>query len=331
MVRFLTSSLLASVALAGFAQPASALAIGSLLAAGRTAQPQAQTACASVQTEDRTAVVAAVSAPSVQRSSLAQADLASSKSAAILGGVSAFERMRLEQASPVAPQLVRAEASAITSAGLVPGSAPPACSRLALPRIAPDLAVAPGIAQRFPQSDDFLQTRRLSVSHTAFDQQWSRVSRETLSRAVVTGDATLRRFAAGRIGEEGLAAVNAWTNRHIRYAEDARLYGKADYWAGAPTTLRRGAGDCEDIAIAKLQLLAAMGVPRSDLYLTIARDLARHADHAVLVVRMDGRYWLLDNATDRVLDAGASYDYQPVLSFSGNRRWLHGAVLAAAD
>jgi predicted transglutaminase-like cysteine proteinase len=65
------------------------------------------------------------------------------------------------------------------------------------------------------------------------------------------------------------------------------------------------------------------------MYLTIARDLARRADHAVLVVRLDGRYWMLDNATDRLLDAGASYDYQPVLSFSEDRKWLHGAVLAA--
>jgi predicted transglutaminase-like cysteine proteinase len=141
----------------------------------------------------------------------------------------------------------------------------------------------------------------------------------------------LGHFATARVGEEALAAVNAWTNRRVRYVEDARLYRRADYWAGARTTLARGAGDCEDIAIVKLQLLAAMGVPRSDMYLTIARDLARHADHALLVVKLGGRYWLLDNATDRLLDAGASYDYQPVLSFSEHRRWLHGAILATAN
>lgn len=324
MVRVLATSLLLCAGVAGLAQPASALAIAPLLAAGRAAQTQ----CAAPAEAPTQAASSYAAIPIQARRAV---PLATTKAAAILGGVSAFERIRLEQAASRSPtmQLVRAEETKVSSAALAPGSAPPSCSHLALPRVAPALAIAPGAAQRLPQSDDFLQTRRLSVSHTAFDQQWNRVSRETLSRGVVTGDAMLRRFAAGRPGEEALAAVNAWTNHRVRYVEDARLYGKTDYWAGARSTLQRRAGDCEDIAIAKLQLLAAMGVARSDMYLTIARDLARHADHAVLVVKMGGRHWLLDNATDRVLDAGASYDYQPVLSFSEGRKWLHGAVLAA--
>src|SRR5690606_30186376 len=98
-----------------------------------------------------------------------------------------------------------------------------------------------------------------------------------------------------------LAAVNSFANSRIRYVEDKMLYGKADHWAGAKSTLKAGAGDCEDIAIVKMQLLAAIGVPRSDMYLTIARDLARNADHALLVVKINGQTWLLDNATDKIL------------------------------
>jgi predicted transglutaminase-like cysteine proteinase len=71
-------------------------------------------------------------------------------------------------------------------------------------------------------------------------------------------------------------------------------------------------------------MLAAMGVPRDAMYLTIARDLARAADHAVLVVKLDGHSWLLDNATDQLLDAGQSYDYRPIVSFSAGNKWLHG-------
>ena len=55
------------------------------------------------------------------------------------------------------------------------------------------------------------------------------------------------------------------------------------------------------------------------MFLVIARDLARNADHAVLVVRQDGRHWLLDNATDRLLDASGSFDYRPIMSFSSSR------------
>jgi predicted transglutaminase-like cysteine proteinase len=135
-------------------------------------------------------------------------------------------------------------------------------------------------------------------------------------RALGSGDRTVTR--------ERIAAINAWTNGTVRYVEDRDLYGQADYWASARTTLKRRAGDCEDIAIAKMQLLAAMGVPRSDMYLTIARDLARNADHAMLVVRFEGEHLLLDNATDEVLDASGSYDYRPILSFNTAQKWLHG-------
>jgi predicted transglutaminase-like cysteine proteinase len=44
----------------------------------------------------------------------------------------------------------------------------------------------------------------------------------------------------------------------------------------------------------------------------------------MLVVKLDGQSWLLDNATDQVLDARQSYDYRPILSFSQSKKWIHG-------
>jgi predicted transglutaminase-like cysteine proteinase len=60
------------------------------------------------------------------------------------------------------------------------------------------------------------------------------------------------------------------------------------------------------------------------MYLTIARDLARNADHALLIVKQDGRYWVLDNSTNQLLDARESNDYRPILSYSSSGKWLHG-------
>jgi hypothetical protein len=60
------------------------------------------------------------------------------------------------------------------------------------------------------------------------------------------------------------------------------------------------------------------------MYLTLARDLVRNADHAMLIVKADGRYWLLDNSTDRLLDASESHDYRPIMSFGTSQKWLHG-------
>ena len=78
--------------------------------------------------------------------------------------------------------------------------------------------------------------------------------------------------------------------------------------------------------IARMKEVLALGVDPQDMYLTLARDLARNADHAVLIVRQGDRFFLLDNSTDAILPANLSYDYRPTLSFNSQSAWLHGAV-----
>lgn len=245
-----------------------------------------------------------------------------SKSAAILGGqVSQLDLIRQQQAGSSDAALANVNGGTASGSGLVPAAAPAGCQRLAL---APISASSFQPALRRPMlagPDDFLASRRLPVLKTSFDSSWNRVSRQGLSRQFA---ASLLGGASGAPTIATLEEVNAWSNARIRYEDDSKLYGRADYWASASTTLHRGAGDCEDIAILKMQLLAAMGVPRSDMYLTIARDLDRHADHALLIVKLDDKYWLLDNSTNRLLDASQSYDYRPVLSFNTSQKWLHG-------
>jgi predicted transglutaminase-like cysteine proteinase len=181
-----------------------------------------------------------------------------------------------------------------------------------------------GAAPLLPASaspDTILASKRLAIHRTPFDREWNRVRGSRL------GKAAARKAFAGEPGEPGLptlSAVNTWTNAAIRYAEDRELYGQADRWATAGETLKRRAGDCEDIAIVKMQMLASQGISRDDMALVIARDLVRGADHAVLVVTVEGKSWLLDNATDQVLDASLSYDYRPIMSFSAGNKWIHG-------
>lgn len=234
-----------------------------------------------------------------------------SKASALLGGApSALERMREQQ----------------VTASLAPASTPP-CTALPAAPERTALVFAPlgtgALPQAFPAAPapgEFLASRRLAVGHTTFDGQWARVSHATLGSGAVSRIG----MASGLSGLARLKAVNSWANAHVRYAEDRVLFGQADYWADARETLRRRAGDCEDIAILKLQLLAAAGVPREAMFLTIARDLVRHADHALLIVRDGGTFWILDNATDVLVDAGPSADYRPIFSFGQNGKWLHG-------
>ena len=244
------------------------------------------------------------------------APAALSKSAAILGGQpSALEAMRQQQAGPSAFAPAPAALSALPGAGLIPRSGGE-CAMFVRPQS--DFAgMRPGLGARAPGSDDFLGSRRLAVRKTGFDAQWNRVRRGTIS----VGTAGI---SGGNPGQAIISSVNSWANAKILYVEDRQLYGQADYWADAKTTLRRRAGDCEDIAIAKMALLAGAGVRREDMYLTIARDLARNADHALLVVKAGGKFWLLDNNTDILADASVANDYRPILSYSASGKWLHG-------
>jgi predicted transglutaminase-like cysteine proteinase len=121
-----------------------------------------------------------------------------------------------------------------------------------------------------------------------------------------------------------LELVNDWVNKRIKYSDDVKEYGVADHWASASQALARGRGDCEDYAITKMQMLRALGFSRNDMYLAIVKDLVRRSDHAVLIVRSEGRFIILDNSTDELLDASMAQDYRPILTYSAHGKWAHG-------
>jgi len=189
------------------------------------------------------------------------------------------------------------------------------------------MSVSPAVAlqrmRRAAAADrpDVFGSTALKITHTPLDRQW----RRTRTAAVPAGS------WAGRLGAIGgldshrkLELVNSWVNTHIKFADDRQIYGSTDHWAGLSEAIRRGRGDCEDYAIAKRQLLRAIGFADNDLYLTIVRDLVRRADHAVLVVRVDDQFLVLDNGTNRIVDAQDIADYRPVFSFTATGAWLHG-------
>ncbi|WP_338467363.1 transglutaminase-like cysteine peptidase [Novosphingobium sp. ZN18A2] len=132
---------------------------------------------------------------------------------------------------------------------------------------------------------------------------------------------------AGRIaGSDPLDMVNHWVNWHVRYQDDVG----GDEWADARETLQRGYGDCEDFAIAKMALLARLGVPRDDMFLVLVRERARPVDHAVLAVRRDGRLLILDNRVDRLERAEDVTDYIPTFGYTGGFAWIYGSRVGQA-
>jgi predicted transglutaminase-like cysteine proteinase len=101
--------------------------------------------------------------------------------------------------------------------------------------------------------------------------------------------------ARKKTGRDKLDAVNRMVNAAIRYTGDFEQHGVADVWSAPLATFASGRGDCEDYAIAKYVLLREAGVADDDLRLLLVRDTSIRQDHAVLAVREDGRWLILDN------------------------------------
>jgi predicted transglutaminase-like cysteine proteinase len=169
---------------------------------------------------------------------------------------------------------------------------------------------------------DVFGSSALPVAHTPLDRQWQRASAARLGKDGLWSH--LLSDLRGKDRRTQVEGVNHWVNQRLRFADDMLVYGTADRWATAQESLGVGRGDCEDFAIAKMQLLRTLGVPAKDLYLTIVRDLARREDHAILVVRLENQFVVLDNGADRIFGTGEIRDYRPVFSFTAAGSWLHG-------
>ncbi|MCZ8102456.1 MAG: transglutaminase-like cysteine peptidase [Burkholderiales bacterium] len=126
-----------------------------------------------------------------------------------------------------------------------------------------------------------------------------------------------------------IRAVNRSVNATIRYQTDAAVWGSEDYWASPQETMARGAGDCEDYALLKLAMLAALGVPETEMTVVVVKDLSRSIGHAILAVKAGEGYDVLDNLTDAVRRDAEIDTYVPLYSIGHAGAWIHGKRRAA--
>jgi predicted transglutaminase-like cysteine proteinase len=113
--------------------------------------------------------------------------------------------------------------------------------------------------------------------------------------------AAARRFLAivdqgrAQTGRARIGIINRAINLAIRPMSDLAQWGVIDRWSAPLVTLTTGLGDCEDYAIAKYVALKEVGMAAEDVKLIIVRDLAVGGEHAVVAVRFDGHWIILDN------------------------------------
>lgn len=175
-----------------------------------------------------------------------------------------------------------------------------------------------------PVSPDVFGTVALNAGMTDYDVRWRRVSSADRNDARI---AEIAAPAAAMDTLHKLALVQTEVNHRIIWRADLDGYGVGDYWANAGETLNKGVGDSEDIAVVKMQALKAAGFSPRDLYLSVGRDSKRGAD-ALLLVRVESRFYVLDDRADRPMTTEEYARFVPVITLGQGRTWLHGRNIA---
>ena len=139
--------------------------------------------------------------------------------------------------------------------------------------------------------------------------------------------------AKAREGRARLGEINRAINLAIRPMSDLAQYGAIDVWSPPLATLAKGAGDCEDYAIAKFVALRWAGISSDDLRIVIMRDTIQGEDHAVAAARLDGHWLTLDNRRMTMVEDAQVRNYRPtfVIDHDGVRRYHEAPIPVFED
>ena len=148
-------------------------------------------------------------------------------------------------------------------------------------------------------------------------------------RAHCASEAALRFLAIvdsarARDGRARFGEINRAINLAIHPMSDLAQYGEIDVWSSPLVTFYRGAGDCEDYAIAKFVALREAGVATEDLRIVIMRDTLLGEDHAVAAARLDGHWLMLDNRRMAMMEDLSVRNYRPLFVFDETRLMRYG-------
>ncbi|MCU6662933.1 hypothetical protein D3C75_309690 [compost metagenome] len=124
--------------------------------------------------------------------------------------------------------------------------------------------------------------------------------------------------------QQKLNAVNQFFNTRMAFRDDIVVWNQQDYWATPIEFLRKGAGDCEDYALAKYFTLRELGVPANQLRITYVKALQLNQAHMVVTwyATPDAIPLVLDNLKTTILPATKRTDLLPVYAFNGEGLWL---------
>jgi len=174
----------------------------------------------------------------------------------------------------------------------------------------------------------------LAVTGTVFTAEKFRLEKQVLDQA----EQKYGKEARGRLSSwEGLLQndrsttdrqklrqVNSFFNKMIVFVNDIDQYGVKDHWATPIEFVCRGAGDCEDYAIAKYFSLKILGVDDDKLRITYVKALQYNMTHMVMAYysKPGAEPLILDNLIDEIRPASERKDLLPIFTFNGTGLWL---------
>jgi predicted transglutaminase-like cysteine proteinase len=123
----------------------------------------------------------------------------------------------------------------------------------------------------------------------------------------------------GRSAIEQLEGINAAANERVSYITDYEHWGVRERW-GFPVEALEEGGDCEDIALLKMESLHLLGWPPERLFVLVGTsDLSgRTEGHAVLLVMLeDGSQLILDSVTPWIEPPGDDHHFFPLYAVNG--------------
>jgi predicted transglutaminase-like cysteine proteinase len=133
---------------------------------------------------------------------------------------------------------------------------------------------------------------------------------------------------------EGVARIghiNRAANLAIRTLANGALDAIGARWTSPLVTLAAGAGDCKQFAVLKYAALEDAGVAPDDLRIVILRQRARPESHAVVAVRDEGRWLILDNRSLALVESSELLrQYAPLYSLDhrGARQFVEQPQVA---
>lgn len=149
----------------------------------------------------------------------------------------------------------------------------------------------------------------------------------SLSRPRILAWQALIRDSAALSEREQIEAINRFFNQQLQFSDDTWIWQQEDYWATPIESLIKGAGDCEDYALAKYFTLRRLGVPSERLRITYVKALSVNQAHMVLTyyATPTADPLVLDNLIAVIKPASQRKDLIPVYAFNAEGLYLPGA------